>query len=55
MDKNKQHTMYLTINDKKLPLNHFVREIITNVNVSLIETLKIKDDWDQFTITIKRT
>ncbi len=44
----------LKIDDKKIPLNKFVREVFLKVILALVSTLKgYSDEWDKIEIVIK--
>lgn len=57
MQESKTIKTVITINGKKIPMNPFVQEIIANVNLSLINSLKKIPEFsdDQSTIHIEIT
>ncbi|MCF7933843.1 MAG: hypothetical protein K9L73_03545 [Spirochaetia bacterium] len=54
MQEKETYRTELLIDGIPLEINEFVSQIISQVNVSLIGTLRTDQSWDQFTITVSR-
>jgi len=55
MSPNKTDQIKVTINENPIKMNPFVKEIMTNVVMAMVNSLKLKEEPDKIEITITRS
>ena len=54
MAEKERPAMELLIDQKGLPLNPFVEDLLMNLNITFIDTLKKTEGWEEMVLTIRR-
>lgn len=54
MEKQNNKPVQIKINGTIIPLNAFVKEVIYNVIIGLVSSLKLRDEPETVEITIKK-